>query len=241
MKTRRNANMVEIANQRMLAIYESIMSEGLLGALGGAAIGGALGAGAGALGGDALKGSNLVQDANTKFDAVTDATKNFDAATKQLTTTTAAQQAADTAASAAKLDLSKIDTTASNDLAYAADSSAFGDAYEQAEAMASQPAMQNDKTADAFKKAFDTQRDLDIANTELKNAKNVHTDATNKLNTAKNNYKTFDKAVKWAGDNPIAAGAAAGAVAGGAIGAFAHDDRKDEADDDILEDDDRLF
>ena len=59
---------------------------------------------------------------------------------------------------------------------------------------------------------------------------------------AKNNIGAFDKAVKWSGDNPIAAGAAVGGTVGGTIGAFAHDDdRKDEGDDEVLEDDDRLF
>lgn len=252
MKTRRNANMVEIANQRMLAIYESIMSEGLLGALGGAALGGALGAGAGALGGDSFDKIDAVQTANTKVNNFNDASakltnaqadvshatevatdmKNYADSVQSVVDSNVPDKVAELQHSGEELQkigdkkggilgklqsfAGKAQQAAGNQLEKLHTSGALDDHLKMAQTMS-----QN------------AQQQLDTSKLNLKTAENNFNQA--------NNVSTTDKALNWASKNHVAAGAAAGAVAGGAIGAFAHDDRKDEADDEILEDDNRLF
>lgn len=278
-KNIKNANMVEIANARIMSIYESIMSEGILGALGGAAIGSALGAGAGALGGDAFKGTDLVKGANSKFDAVATAQDKLVGAQDSLAH---ANRMANSAQKTANL----AHTIASNPVEVAGSFKQIGDTHASIAKAAldagkkspfSLPAGATDtinpntptaeihdmvanqyhsasaeieKTHTSTDPKQPTLNDIAAnADAELAKSKQAVTNAQkeveNKMTAvkdAKNNISAFDKAVKWSGDNPIAAGAAVGGTVGGAIGAFAHDDdRKDEGDDEVLEDDDRLF
>ena len=278
-KNIKNANMVEIANARIMSIYESIMSEGILGALGGAAIGSAIGAGAGALGGDAFKGTDLVKGANSKFDAVATAQDKLVGAqdslahanrmansaqkTANLAHTIASnpvevaghlQQLGDTHANIAKaaLDVGKnsafrlpdgvTDTMANPNAPTAEIHDMIANKYHNASTKiekihtstdAKQPTL-NDIAANADAELAKSKQAVTNAQKEVANKMTAVKDA-------KNNIGALDKAVKWSGDNPIAAGAAVGGTVGGAIGAFAHDDRKDEGDDEVLEDDDRLF
>ena len=231
-KNIKNANMVEIANARIMSIYESIMSEGILGALGGAAIGSALGAGAGALGGDAFKGSNLVQDATKNVNLDIANQKVADHAQAQLgdietqikplqdkvATSTAETAAAKTAYDAALAANTNKPLQYSNSTQVKTTANAYTAAQNKLQASRSE--------------LTTAQAGLDAAKAKAKAASDI---AANK------HASTFDNAIKWSGDNPIAAGAAVGGTVGGAIGAFAHDDRKDEGDDEVFEDDDRLF
>ena len=225
--------MVEIANARIMSIYESIMSEGILGALGGAAIGSAIGAGAGALGGDAFKGSNLVQDATKNVNLDIANQKVADHAQAQLgdietqikpLQDKVAASTAETAAAKTAYDAA-IDANKNIPSPYRNNT--------QVNTTANTYTAAQDKLQAARSELTTTQAGLDAAKAKAKAASDI---AANK------HASTFDKAIKWSGDNPIAAGAAVGGTVGGAIGAFAHDDdRKDEGDDEVLEDDDRLF
>ena len=249
--------MVEIANARIMSIYESIMSEGILGALGGAAIGSALGAGAAAVGGDSFDKLDVVKTAGEHADGVTSATKNFGAARsnleKSLSKTIDPTPNIQQTASELNSKLNSISPTATDfdslgdtalTASYKGSAGALDSPVTNSPYDASRFTMTGNTTDGVTKEmktpgAFAAEPKQFDANLD-KNIKAAQS-AQSELDKANKNYTTTDKALNWASKNHIAAGAAVGGTVGGAIGAFAHDDHKDEGDDEVLEDDDRLF
>lgn len=239
----KNTNMVEIANNRMMSIYESIMSEGIMGALGGAAIGAALGAGGAALAGkENIQSIGAVKTGMEKVADLDLANKGVETATQGVNdATTALNDVKD-----GKINMDDLgDTLKKADDALAVAQRNHDTAYRELP-----PEDVTDDFAD--KELADAQAQRDKAFNDLNKYKNADANlekATKELETAKavqadkaKNVGAFDKALNQAGNNHIAAGAAVGGTLGGVIGAFAHDDdRKDESDDEVLEDDERLF
>lgn len=256
-KNIKNANMVEIANARIMSIYESIMSEGILGALGGAAIGSALGAGAAAVRGDSFDKLDVVKTAGEHADGVTSATKNFGAARSDLekSLSKTIDPTPDIQQTASKLN-SKLDSISPTPTDFnSVDNTALTSSYKGSTGVLDSPVTTSPYDTNKFTLTGDT---TDGVTKEMKTPgafaaepkqfdanldKNIKAaqSAQSKLDKANKNYTTTDKALNWASKNHIAAGAAVGGTVGGAIGAFAHDDHKDEGDDEVLEDDDRLF
>lgn len=217
--THRNVDMVEIANSRVISLFESIMSEGLMGAIGGGLLGAAAGAGGAALAGEKnIKGIGAIGDAMKKTNKVAELGSE------------AAQLANDTKKLeiAAGMDPTGVHSTITHDPTPILDD--FGAAT----------------YADNGSVKLEPGKTETITNNDaLAQSKKATEKATAAFKDAQSKLTTTDKALNWVGNNHIAAGAAAGGIAGATIGAFAHNDddkrRAEESDDEFFEDDDKLF